>query len=839
MINLHGHTDVSNFRLIDSITKIEDLIQTSADLGLRGCAVTDHESVSNFLKAIEITKKLKEENKIPQDFLTILGNEIYMVNSLEEVRDNYQSGVTKFPHFLLLAKNEQGNEALRRASSKAWSNSFFTGLMERVPITKNEIREIVEEYPNTLIASTACLGSESSIHILNNDDKKAKEFLMWCSNLFGKGNFYLEMQPSKSDEQKKVNKKLIEFSRELNLPLIITTDAHYLRPEDAEIHAAYLNSKSSTEREVASFYESCYIHTVEEIYQKLDYLNKEIIEEALENTLKIGEMIEDYTLEKPIIIPKTEIPEFELKHLFKHGYKDYKYIEKMANSSEEQDRYMIHLVEEGFIEKLYSVNMTKPQFKEIMERIDIEIEQLWCISEEISQPLSAYYVTVANIVSIMWADSCGEDSFEKGSLVGSGRGSAASFLINYLMGITEVNPLAYGIDIPYWRHMHKSRGDISSVDIDLDNSPNQRQFIYQRLKEFYGEDRFLQVCTFGTEKSKSAIQTACRGLGYDSGVGQFISSLIPFERGENYSISDCLYGNEDKGRKPVKEFVKELEKYPKLKKTAQRIEGLINKRSIHAGGVILTNEPYYKTNAAMRAPNSSFVTQFDLGDTQKMGSIKYDLLGVSGIEKIQVAINMLIEDGIIEKEETLRKTFEKHFHPEIIDKENPKLFDLVAEGKVPDLFQFSTDLAMGIVKKAKPSNLIEITATNSLMRLMSESGEQPIDTFIKYKNDISKWYEEMEKHNLTKEEISVLEDHLLPLNGIADTQESAMKMAMDQRIAGFDVTQANVLRKSIAKRSGDALEKAKRMFFENGIALNNSENLLNYVWNVQIGRMLG
>lgn len=835
-IELHSHSPWSNLRLLDAISTIEDLIQTSADLGLHGLAITDHETVAAHVKGIQKVRELKENNKIPQDFMLILGNEIYLVDSLEEVRDNYQSGITKFPHFLLLAKDKKAHEILRFLSSQSWSQSFYTGMMERVPTTKAQLEEAIRNNPNKLIGSSACLGSESSIHILNGDFDKARDFLKWCSDLFGEGNFFLEMQPAIGGEQRIVNEKLIEFSQELGLDLIITNDVHFVRPEDADIHEAFLNAKQG-DREIKSFYENTYLHTNQEIYEKLSYIDESIITQAIENTLKIGDMIEDYTIEADTVIPKIDLPEFTLRHLFGQGYDKYTYIEKMAHSESEQDRYYIHLLEEGFLEQIPYKVIDKPYFHKMLARIDIEVKQLWEMSEKLNQSMSSYYVTVAKIVDLMWADDCGESSKEVGTLVGSGRGSAVAFFTNYLLKITQVNPLVYDIEIPYWRHLSSQMGSISSLDVDLDINGARKSLVFDRIKESFGERKFLQVCTYGTEGSKSAIQTACRGLGYDLDIGQYISSLVPFERGENFSISDCLYGNEDKERKPVKEFIREITKYPKLQETALKIEGLVNKRSIHAGGVLILNDDFTKTNASMKSGNGKIISQYNLEDSQAMGNIKYDLLVIDSLEKIQTTMDLLIDAGEMEWQGTLRKTFNKFLHPEVIDKENPKLFEMASSGKIPDLFQFSTAIGHSTITKVQPKNLIEMTATNSLMRLQSSDGEQPIDTFIRFKNDISLWYKEMRDFGLNEDEIKIMEEHLLPLNGVSDTQESVMLLTQDKRIAGFDIKEMTMLRKSIAKKKREDAEKAQDLLFSKGESIGTRRVLLEYVWH-QIKRML-
>lgn len=834
MAELHTHTHYSNVRLIDSTNFVEDLILKCADMGKTGLALTEHESIASHIRAIKAVRKYKEQSRIPESFQLILGNEIYLCESLEEVRDSYQPGVTKFPHFLLLAKNAVGHRILRENSTKAWTQSFRTGFMERTPTIKKDLEESIKKSPGNLIASSACLGSESSIHILNGDYDKAREFLVWCHDLFGKDHFYLELQPGADGEQRIVNEKLVEFSDELGIGMIITSDSHYLRPEDADVHAAFLNSKDE-EREVQSFYANTYLHTTDEIFDKLSYLDRDIVARAMQNTNKIKDMIEDYTFEAPTVIPKITIPKFTVKHLFKDGYKDYSYIEKMVNSENEQDQYLIYLIEEGFLELIYKPDLDREYFHEVLTRINVELEELWEISVNIGQEMSSYYNTIYKIISIIWADDCGDSSRELGGIVGAGRGSASGFLINYLLKITSINPLSYGVEMPHWRHLHKSR-DVDALDIDIDVPPHLRTTIFNRMKEEFGEDKVAQVCTYGTVASKSAVQTACRGLGIDRETGQYISSLIPSERGENWSIRDCLEGNIEKEREPNKQFINEIRKHPGLENVALRIEGLIDKRSIHAGGIVISNSNIVESNALQRAPNETLITQLNLDDTQATGSIKYDILGVNNISKLQLSLDMLLDEGMIEWQGTLRKTFNKYFHPDTLDLNNPKYYELLSKGEIPDLFQFDTALANHALVTAKPSNLIEMAAVNSIMRLMGNGQETPVETFARYKKDIKLWYEEMNKYQLNEEEIKIMEEYLLPVSGIAETQELAMMFAMDSRIAGLEYQGANSLRKAIAKKSEEAHKEAEEIFYAGGAKMNTRKEFLDYIWRVQIGR---
>ncbi|SNZ10023.1 DNA polymerase-3 subunit alpha [Terribacillus aidingensis] len=843
LIGCHCHSDKSNIRLLDSTNRVSDLLKTAVQLGYKGLAITDHEVLSAHVEAIQTAREMKAQGKMDADFKLILGNEAYLVDSLEEVRDNYQSGVTKFPHFIMLAKDAVGHEQLRILSSRAWSNSFFTGTMERVPTVKADVEEIVRGNPGHLIATSACLGSELNIYILalnqaeQDEDEtlvneikiKLNNHINWCVDVFGKDNYFFELQPALSEEQIIVNKKLLELSLAYDIKKIVATDAHFLRPEDRVVHEAYLNSKDG-DREVASFYEACFLHTTDEIYQRMDYIAKEEVSELIANTMLIGDMIEEYTIEHEPIIPKMELPDFEVRHLFEPAYGKYVYIDKMAHSEEEQDRYLIKLLEDGFDDKLRKPNLSKEEFHIMLNRLNTELGDLWEIGAKLKQSMPSYYVTILEIINIIWDDECGGNS-----LVGAARGSAAGFLVNYLLDITQVNPIQY--DLPEWRHIHKSRPDLPDIDIDTEGA--KRQQILKALKNRFGNDRVLQIATFGTEGSKSALQTACRGLGIDSDIAQYLSGMIPFERGSNWSLKDCFEGNEEKGRKPIKDFIREVESYPNLRETALKIEGLVNKRSSHAAGVIIFNDVFTKTNAMMKTPKGAAITQFNMGDTEAMGSVKFDLLTIEALDKIRVTLDQLLEHEEIEWQGNLRATYNKYIHPDVLEYDDPKLWEMVGNGEVMDLFQFSTQVGHQTAIKVKPKNVLEAAVANSLMRLMADEGEQPVDIYVKFKDDISLWYKQMKDYGLSNTDITVMEKYLKEIYGVADTQEVVMQMVMDAKIAGFSIKESNQLRKAIAKKKEKVLKEVKELYYSKGKKLGASDELLNYVWDVQFKRQFG
>ena len=287
---VHAHSDYSNIRLLDCINQVPALIKRAAALGLRGIALTDHETTSGHAVASFIGEELREQ--FP-DFKVALGNEIYLCDSREMGQ--------KYYHWILIAKNKQGHRAIRELSSRAWLNSFWDRGMERVVTLKSDLEEIVEKYPSCLIATTACLGGELSTAVSNmlmaeqlfdmttrqKEYEHIVEFVSWAQGLFG-DDFYIECAPAASKDQIIVNRKLRQIAGAMQVKMVIGSDAHYLSKEDRYVHKAYLNSKGG-EREVDSFYEYSYLQTEQEIFDNLykSFKDDEYVEELFKNSMSI------------------------------------------------------------------------------------------------------------------------------------------------------------------------------------------------------------------------------------------------------------------------------------------------------------------------------------------------------------------------------------------------------------------------------------------------------------------------------------------------------------------------------------------------------------------------
>ena len=822
----------SNLRLLDCINRPEDLIARTKELGLTGLAITDHECLS---AAVRVNKIAKQMQATDPDFTIALGNEIYLTETREPNQQYY--------HFILIAKDKLGFKALKELSSIAWSNVYSDRRMERVPTLKSELFEVMSRYQGHVIATSACIGGELGKSILNleaceavNDAEHAKRyheqivsFMQFCIQVFG-SDFYIECAPSNKEDQIAVNKRLKRIAEAFGVKMTVGTDAHYLNKEDRYIHKAYLNSKGG-EREVDDFYEFARLMDPEETRELLKYsFTDEWIDTMFENSQEIKNKIEFYDISHKQQIPKIKVLNYpkSLSHFgVNNDFADeldgaWKTIKYLLTSDNVQERYWINQCLDGLIEKgLWDWDY--------INRIEIEAAVIKKIGEDLDDCLYAYFNTFQHYIDIFW---------ECGSIVGPGRGSATGFLSNYLLGITQLDSIRW--ELPYWRFLNEERSELPDIDIDL--APSKRPAIFEAIREERGgEFGLAQVATFGTEGTKSAILTACRGYrsaeypeGIDVDDGLYMSSLIPSERGFLWSINDVVNGNIDKDRKPVTAFIKEVNKYPGLLQIIMAIEGLVNKRSCHASGVILYDEDPYETAAFMRTPSGDLITCFDLHDAEYCGDTKYDFLVTEISDKIIKCYELLDDDGLIE-EESLYEFYQKQLHPEVIDTSDVRIWQHLAAGDVMDVFQFSTGVGLAIAKKLRPQNPSEMTAANAMMRLMSEKDkESQQDRFFRIKNQgIDVFEQEMQKVGLPDDIIDLMHKYCDKYYGCCPIQEQMMEILMD--IMHFSLAEANDARKIVAKKQMSRIPELKVKVYE---SIEN-KNWADYLWENTIAPQLG
>lgn len=575
------------------------MIKYAIELGHEVVGITDHEAICNAVKVEKIYKKIKEDHP---NFKVILGNEIYLCrNGLNA--NNFNHEYDKYYHFCLYAKDAVGHKQIREISTRAWRRSYMARGMRRVPTYYQDLFDIIGANPGHVIGSTACLGGALPTQLLKarKNPEIYEKIYVWIeqmNNLFGQGNFYFELQPSESKEQTYVNRQLIYLSNEVNIPYIITTDSHYLKKEDKPIHKAYLNSQNG-DREVDDFYATTYMMDTEELESHMD-LTEEEFHIAYDNIHHIKEMCEDYSLLKPLKIPQLMWKESKIDYVRNCWYKCIPNLEKFAESDYEGDRLLAyHIVEQ-------LEGDTRLQEQNIYKAIDECLEMTWISSEVNKTHWSAYFLNLQKIVNECW---------NAGTLVGCGRGSGVGFILLYLLGITQINPQWESTKTFAWRFLNPDR--VSVLDVDVDIEGGRRKQVLDHLRKVYGDDRVANVATFGTEKSKSAILTACRGLGIDVDIAQYLASMIASDRGMLRTLDQTFYGDEENDFAPNKQFVYEMtENYPEVWQVAKKIEGLVCRLGEHAGGVIFVDEPFENSTALMRAPNGDIMTQFDLHDCE-------------------------------------------------------------------------------------------------------------------------------------------------------------------------------------------------------------------------------
>ena len=310
MFSCHGHTEHSNYRLRDAIIKVPDFIEYHRQCGWSGCVVTEHETIGSHLDVLKYYDSVKNKPEY-KDFKVGLGNEIYLCPE-SITADN--KGNNFYPHFILIALDAEGHKALRELSTKAWVNNAFMSVMYRVPTYYSDLQELLEKYKGHLIGSSACLGGSIPRQLLKYRDEQDifkreeiyENIVYWIETMvewFGNGYFFLEIQPNPNEDQIYVNQAIIKLSKDLQVPYIITLDAHYLRKEDREIHKAFLKADEG-DREVDDFYTTTYIMTKEEIHEYMDdSIGYNAVELGLNNTMLIYDRIQYYSLTKDLELP--------------------------------------------------------------------------------------------------------------------------------------------------------------------------------------------------------------------------------------------------------------------------------------------------------------------------------------------------------------------------------------------------------------------------------------------------------------------------------------------------------------------------------------------------------
>lgn len=607
--NGHTHDEYSNITTgLDSLNKLPDLVARAKELGLTGMAITNHDNLSEAIDINRMQKKLHKEN---DPFVLAIGNEIYLVPGYDPTDGKKE----RYYHFILIAKDKIGYDALVRFSSAAWYRSTVKNGKRRVPTLMKDIEDLMQDAKGHIIATSACLGGMLPTYVLGGAGDLAKQFMAWCIEQFGADNFYVEIQPSNHGEQIEFNNWVYKNIDPTHVT--VATDAHYQGKDDFPIFEAFLRSdEKNRKREVKEFYDYAYLMSEDEarsIILSTTNINNDWLDQVFENTTKIAAQIEFYDLAQDPRIPGAPLERpaglaLNLNSEELQFVQDWPTIKWALYEQDEQTRYCIFtclnaLKERGKLEKKY------------LDRLEEEFDTFKFQSEAFHDNFFKYFNTMQHFLDLAWSIDCA---------VGPSRGSASGSLICYLMDIVQCDPLQY--ELPFWRFANKVR--TSPLDIDTDFQPSRRADLFKAIREERGELGLTQVATFRKLTLKAAISSAGRGYrskdfptGLDADITTYLSSLIEIKRGFVATLKQTLEGDETTGYNVNHQFIKEVDKYPGLMDIIKKIEGVIVGSSTHAAAVILFDDSDRLIDhcSLMRAPNGDICTSLDLHTVEEAG----------------------------------------------------------------------------------------------------------------------------------------------------------------------------------------------------------------------------
>ena len=562
--HLHVHTEYS---LLDGSNKIKEYVARVKELGMNSAAITDH---GVMFGCIDFYKAAKEAGIKP-----ILGCEVYVAPGSRFDRETVK-GEDRYYHLVLLAENDLGYSNLTKIVSKGYVDGFY--YKPRVDM------EILQQYHEGIIALSACLAGEVPRYLVRNFYEEGKKAALRYQEIFGKGNFFLELQDHGIPEQRLVNQQLMRMSQETGIELVATNDVHYTYESDADSHDILLciqtGKKVSDEDRMRYEGGQYYVKSEEEMRSLFPYALQ-----ALENTQKIADRCE-----VNIEFGVTKLPWFDVPE----GYTAWEYLNKLCR--------------EG-LERLYD-----PVTEELKERLDYELNTIRTMG------YVDYFLIVWDFIKF---------ARDHEIMVGPGRGSAAGSLVSYTLGITQLDPMRY--QLLFERFLNPER--VTMPDIDVDFCFERRQEVIDYVTRKYGKDRVVQIVTFGTLAARGVIRDVGRVLDMPYAQVDSIAKMIPTEL--NITIDKALTMNHE-----LKELYESDDEVHYLIDMSRRLEGLPRHTSMHAAGVVISQKPVDEYVPLSRASDGTLVTQFTMTTLEELGLLKMDFLGLRTLTVIQNAVHL-------------------------------------------------------------------------------------------------------------------------------------------------------------------------------------------------------
>ncbi len=633
--HLHVHTEYS---LLDGSNKINEYVKRVKELGMDSAAITDHGVMYG---VIDFYKACKADGINP-----ILGCEIYVAPNSRFDKE-LTGGEDRYYHLVLLAENNTGYDNLMRIVSRGFTEGYY--YKPRVDM------EILNRFHEGIIALSACLAGEVQRYIQKGLVDEAKKTALKYRDCFGENNFFLELQDHGLPEQKMVNTTLLQMSRELNIPLVVTNDVHYTYADDVKPHDILLciqtGKKLADEDRMRYVGGQYYVKSEEEMKGLFPYAW-----EAVENTQRIADRCH-VELEFGV----TKLPHFEVPQ----GYDPWTYLNKLCY--------------DGLKERYGDENAPAGDSGQTLkERLDYELNVIK------SMGYVDYFLIVWDFINYAKQNEI---------MVGPGRGSAAGSIVSYALKITNIDPIKY--NLLFERFLNPER--ISMPDIDIDFCYERRQEVIDYVSRKYGAEKVVQIVTFGTLAAKGVIRDVGRVMDLPYAYVDSLAKMIPNEL--NITIDRALQINPE-----LRKMYETDEQVKELINMSKRLEGLPRHTSMHAAGVVICSKPAEELVPLSRGADGSITTQFTMTTIEELGLLKMDFLGLRTLTVIQDAVK-LVEKG-------------KGIHIDIdeIDYDDKKVLASIGTGKTDGMFQLESGGMKNFMKELKPENLEDIIAGISLYR---------------------------------------------------------------------------------------------------------------------------
>lgn len=759
-VHLHNHTQYS---LLDGLTKVPDLVDYIKESGMEAVAMTDHGTLSG---TIEFYKEAKSAGIKP-----IIGMETYI--AARGLSDKEPGKDKQYSHLILLAMNQEGYQNLMALSTIANLEGFY--YKPRID------RDLLSQHNEGLICLSGCASGEIGDALRQDQYDKAKQIAKWYKDTFG-DRYYLEIQdhghpdhPGHWLEQKAINDQLIKLSKELDIPCVVTCDAHYLKHEDQDAHEILLcvqtGSFLSDEKRMSLKEFDLHVNKAEDVIERWGEDHPEFIT----NSRAIADRCNVEIELGKILIPKFPVPK---------GENEKSYLEKLVYSGL---AWRYGNVAEEAAQKLTKAEAKKTLSKEVLERAEYELG----IIEKMG--FNGYFLIISDFIN--W----GKD---QGIVFGPGRGSAAGSIISYALKITELDPLSY--DLLFERFLNPDR--ISMPDVDIDIQDTRRGEVIQYCVEKYGKERVANIVTFGRMAARNAVRDVSRVLQVPYAEADRLAKMIPPPvQGRHIPLTTSLKDDFD-----LKREYETNETAKTVFDLAVQMEGTIRSHGVHAAGVVIAPEDIVHYTPLEMAQKGVIATQYSMGPIEELGLLKMDFLGLSNLTIINNALRII------------KRVYGKEIDINHLPLDDKETFELFQRGDTTGIFQFESSGMKRYLKELKPQAFEDIIAMGALYRPGPLSAGLT-DSFIKRKNGL-----EPVSYGHPK-----MKDALESTYGVLVYQEQFMQISRD--VCGFSGGEADTLRKAIGKKKRDIMQKMEKRFIEGAVENGIDRTFISNFWKQLLG----